>query len=465
MVRIFRHYVSPVKLSLAAIDFLLIFAASIGAEWLRYWSLDLPGMIDFSLAGWVAKALLPIVSLPVLIGVGVYQSESLADFRVFWVRLAVGLLFGALVAAAILFLLPGLPLWRSIMVLAVMLSSVALMVSRGIFMRFGSPDFLGKRVLLLGAGEAAQNLLQYSEKAREAGINIVRAVALPGEQQLVEDAVKLEDISLLDRFAHDNHIEMIIVAQDDAQTPLPLEALIACKLAGVEVKDRLTCHEQIRGYVDVGSVSAEWIIFSDGFRGATGLEGVAKRILDLAVSLVFGVLVSPLLIAAAIAIKLTSRGPVFYRQERVGLNGKTFRLVKLRSMRVDAESLGGPQWAEEKDPRITPIGGFLRRSRLDEMPQLWNVFMGDMSFVGPRPERPFFIEQLDKQIPFFRERHCVKPGMTGWAQIRYPYGASVEDARRKLEYDLYYIKNYSLFLDLLIIIQTVRVILFPIGVR
>ncbi|MFC4349704.1 TIGR03013 family XrtA/PEP-CTERM system glycosyltransferase [Kordiimonas lipolytica] len=465
MVRIFRHYVSPIKLGLAAIDFLLIFAASIGAEWLRYQFLDLPPDVDFSLAGWVAKALLPVVSLPVLLGVGAYQTESLSDFRIFWVRLAVGLLLAAMIVAAVLFLVPVLPLWRSIMVLAIMTSSIALMTSRGIFMKFGSPHFLGKRVLLLGAGETAENLLQYTEKARESGINIVKTVALPGERVQVKDAVELEDISRLDQFVHDNHIEMIIVTRDNVQTALPLEALIASKLSGVEVKDRLACYEQIRGYVDVGSVSAEWIIFSEGFRGATGLEGAAKRMLDLTVSLVFGLLVSPLLLAAAIAIKITSRGPVFYLQERVGLNGKRFRLVKLRSMRVDAEQAGGPQWAEEKDPRITPIGNFLRRSRLDEMPQLWNVFKGDMSFVGPRPERPFFVEQLDKQIPFFRERHCVKPGMTGWAQIRYPYGASVEDARRKLEYDLYYIKNYSLFLDLLIIIQTIRVILFPIGVR
>lgn len=465
MVRIFRHYVSPVKLGVAAVDFLLILGACVAAEWLRYWSLDMPAGVDLSLAGVASKALLPVISLPVLLGVGVYQSESLADFRVFWVRLAVGLVLAAMISAAILFLVPSLPLWRSIMVLAVMVSSVALMVSRSIFMKFGSPDFLGKRVLLLGAGETAQGLLQYAEKARESGIDIVRTVVLPGEQVRVEGAVELEDLSKLDQFVHDNHIEMIIVTRDDMHTDLPLEALIASKLAGVEVKDRLACYEQIRGYVDVRSVSAEWIIFSDGFRGATGLEGFAKRTLDLALSLVFGLLVSPLLLVAAIAIKLTSRGPVFYMQERVGLNGKVFQLVKLRSMRVDAEQRSGPQWAEEKDPRITPIGGFLRRSRLDEMPQLWNVFKGDMSFVGPRPERPFFVEQLDEQIPFFRERHCVKPGMTGWAQIRYPYGASVEDARRKLEYDLYYIKNYSLFLDLLIIIQTVRVILFPTGVR
>ncbi|SDD59517.1 TIGR03013 family XrtA/PEP-CTERM system glycosyltransferase [Kordiimonas lacus] len=465
MVRIFRHYVSPIKLGLAAIDFLLILGASIGAEWLRYWSLDLTGAMDLGLVGWAAKGLLPTVSLPVLIGVGVYQSESLTDFRVFWVRLAVGLLIGALVAAAVLFLVPTLPLWRSIMVLAIVLSSTFLMIARGIFMAFGSPDFLGRRVLILGAGKTAQDLMQYTERAREAGINIVRTVALPNEQILVQNAVKLEDISMLDEFAKDNHIEMIIVTQDGASAELPLEALIACKLAGIEVKDRLTCYEQIRGYVDVSSVSAEWIIFSDGFQGATALESAGKRILDLTVSLLFGLLVSPLLIAAAIAIKLTSRGPVFYLQERAGLNGKTFRLVKLRSMRVDAETQSGPQWAEEKDPRITPIGAFLRQSRLDEMPQLWNVFKGDMSFVGPRPERPFFVDQLEQQIPFFRERHCVKPGMTGWAQIRYPYGASVEDAKRKLEYDLYYIKNYSLFLDLLIIIQTVRVVLFPAGVR
>lgn len=464
MVRVFRHYVSPIKLGLAATDFILILICTILAEILRYSFLEAVVPLQ-DVAGWIAKLIVPIICLPILIGVGVYQADSLSDFKVFWIRMATGLLGAALVLSAVLFLFPILPLWRSILLLDLILISTALLASHGVFMRFGSGVFFAQRVLLLGAGKTAKNLMDYTRQSTGSGLNIVSVVALPNEDTAVEGAVRFQEIGSLTRFVSENHIEMIIVTGDATEEQLPLEALIACKLAGVTIKDRLACYEEIRGYVDIASVKAEWIIFSDGFKGATGLEQAAKRLMDLCISLVFGALVSPIMLISAILIKITSCGPVFYLQDRVGLNGEIFRLVKFRSMKVDAEQGDGPKWAEEKDPRITKVGAFIRRTRIDELPQLWNVFWGDMSFVGPRPERPFFVEKLKKDIAFYRERHCVKPGMTGWAQIRYPYGASVEDARRKLEYDLYYIKNYSLFLDLLIMLQTARVILFPTGVR
>ncbi|NVJ98147.1 MAG: TIGR03013 family PEP-CTERM/XrtA system glycosyltransferase [Alphaproteobacteria bacterium] len=465
MVRIFRHYVSPIKLALASIDFVLLLLCAVGAELFRYFLSDLPLVLSVGWAAWAAKVLFAGVCLPALLGVGVYQSESLADYRVFWVRLLVGLAATAVVSSALLYLFPMLPFWRSILALAIIFSGLAILFVRSLFMIFGSPQILGRRVLLLGAGETAENLLKYASDARESGLNIVRTVALSDDNANISNAVKLEDIGSLDQYVFSNHIEMIIVTTDDHKQKLPLEALISCKLAGVEVKDKLAFFEQMRGYVDVSSVKAEWIVFSDGFRGGSQIERAAKRLLDLLVSLTFVVATSPIMVVAGLLVKLTSRGPVFYLQERVGLDGQEFKLFKFRSMKIDAESSGAPQWAQEKDPRVTVIGGFLRRTRIDELPQILNVLRGDMSFVGPRPERPFFVKQLGAEIPFYNERHCVKPGITGWAQIRYPYGASVEDARRKLEYDLYYIKNYSLFLDLLIIIQTVRVILFPSGVR
>lgn len=465
MVRIFRHYVSPIKLALASIDFLLVFLSAIAAELLRYYLSDLPMEISAGWMAWAAKAMIAVVCLPILLSVGIYQSESLADFRVFWVRLAVGLFVSALVCSALLYLFPMLPLWRSILALAIIISSVVLMISHGLFMGFGSPQFLGQRVLLLGAGKTALDLMKYAAEAKEAGLNIVKTVALPGTAPKVENAVTLEETVSLDRYVMENQIEMIIVTNDDDGQPLPLEALIVCKLSGVAIKDKLAFYEQMRGYVDVESVRGEWIIFSEGFLGGSAVERIAKRLFDIIVSLAFVIVTSPLTLVAALLVRLTSRGPILYLQERVGLNGNYFKLYKFRSMKVDAEASGTPQWATKKDPRVTAVGSFLRRTRIDELPQLLNVLRGDMSFVGPRPERPFFVDQLGEEIPFYHERHCVKPGITGWAQIRYPYGASVEDAKRKLEYDLYYIKNYSLFLDLLIIIQTVRVVLFPTGVR
>ena len=206
------------------------------------------------------------------------------------------------------------------------------------------------------------------------------------------------------------------------------------------------------------------MIFSDGFSSGRILFSAAKRIFDILVSVILLLLTAPLIVIFALLVKLDSKGPAFFRQRRVGLYGETFDLIKLRSMRVDAEK-DGAKWAEEDDPRVTRIGRFIRKVRIDELPQSWSVLKGDMSFVGPRPEVPKSVDDLQEQIPFYGERHMVKPGITGWAQINYPYGASIEDSRKKLEYDLYYAKNYTPFLDLLILLQTVRVILWPEGAR
>ncbi|WP_262691485.1 TIGR03013 family XrtA/PEP-CTERM system glycosyltransferase [Kordiimonas aestuarii] len=465
MVRIFRHYVSTVKLTLALVDFGLIAGCVVLAEIARYAAIDQSIGLATGLAAWAAKLLVPLVSVSALLGVGTYHSDAMQDFRIFSIRLAVGLFAAGIFMSALLYFLPMLPLWRSILLLALVFSFASLFTVHGLFQLFGNTELVGRRVLILGAGALAKELKQYASNAREAGLNIVDVIVLPGETTPLVNALVLDDIDALDDYAIKREVEMIILANDEDGLSVPLEALIACKLAGIEIKDRLSFYEQVRGYVELNSVRSEWIIFSDGFRGGTGIERLGKRLLDIATSLLLLTITFPVMVFAAILVRLTSRGPVFYRQQRIGLNGTSFDLLKFRSMRVDAEASGSPQWAQKNDPRVTPIGNFLRKTRIDELPQVLNVLNGAMSFVGPRPERPYFVSQLEEQIPFYRERHCVKPGITGWAQIQYPYGASVEDARRKLEYDLYYIKNYSLFLDLLIILQTVRVILFPTGAR
>jgi sugar transferase (PEP-CTERM system associated) len=465
MVRIFRHYVSPVKLTLAMVDLALVLCCVVAAEYVRYATIGLPWTIASGLEAWIAKLLVPLSCVGTMLGVGAYHSDSIQDFRVFVIRLAVSLLAAGVFLSALLYFLPMLPLWRSILVLSLVIAASVLFVTHGLFQLFGSAKLIGQRVLILGAGKLALELQQYAAQARDAGLNIIDVVMLPGEKKPAPNAIILDDIETLDHYATEQDIEMIILANDEEDAQLPLEPLIACKLAGIEIKDRLSFYEQVRGYVELTSVRSEWIIFSDGFRGGSGIERMAKRLLDVTVSLVVLAIATPAMLLVALLVKLTSRGPVFYRQQRVGMHGKPFDLFKFRSMRVDAEASGAPQWAQKNDPRVTPIGSFLRKTRLDELPQVLNVLSGSMSFVGPRPERPYFVEQLSSEVPFYRERHCVKPGITGWAQIQYPYGASVEDARRKLEYDLYYIKNYSLFLDLLIILQTMRVILFPSGAR
>ena len=462
MVRIFRHYVSPVKLVLALTDFFVIFGAALLAEWLRYTWIDLPYSLDVNSA--LTKVLFPIFVAPALLGVGGYQSDAIRDMRVFAIRLFIALVATSIALAAFLYLVPSLAFWRSILLLAVLLSGIGVLLVHGTFLLFADQQFLSRRVMILGADEEATELKSYVERAKEAGLFIVATIALPNQDVVASGARPLKTVGALDHFARANEIELIIIA-NESHPNLPTDALISCRLAGIEIRDRLTFFEQVRGYVELASVRPEWIIFSDGFRGGNGIEKIFKRILDILISSVMLVLTAPITLIAAIMVATTSRGPVFYSQERVGLDGRKFLVHKFRSMKQDAEKEGRPEWAKTVDPRVTLIGGFLRRTRIDELPQLINVLGGSMSFVGPRPERPYFVDQLKKEISLYRERHSVKPGITGWAQIQYPYGASFEDSKRKLEYDLYYIKNYSVFLDLLIILQTIRVVLFPISVR
>jgi sugar transferase (PEP-CTERM system associated) len=254
------------------------------------------------------------------------------------------------------------------------------------------------------------------------------------------------------------------VAVEDRRKEMPVNDLLHLKLSGVDIVEFSTFWEKETGRVDLDTVHPSWMIFSDGFGGTTATRAV-KRGFDLLVSLSFLFLTLPVLAATALLIKLDTRGPIFYRQERVGQHGRPFMLLKFRSMVTDAERDGVPQWAGSGDARVTRVGRVIRQTRIDEIPQVFNVLIGDMSFIGPRPERPFFVQELATKIPYYAERHRVKPGITGWAQINFPYGASIEDAKQKLEYDLYYIKNHSIFLDCIILLQTARVVLFPEGVR
>jgi sugar transferase (PEP-CTERM system associated) len=256
----------------------------------------------------------------------------------------------------------------------------------------------------------------------------------------------------------------IIVALDQKRGVMPYKELLNCKVKGIAIIDGESFYERITGKVLVEKINPSWLIFSDGFVKSPAAKFI-KRLVGFVLSLVMLVLLSPLLAIVAIAIKLDSKGPMLFSQERVGEDGKTFKVYKFRSMREDAEAVSGPVWAEEDDPRITRVGRIIRKLRIDELPQLWNVLKGDMSIVGPRPERPFFVEKLKTKIPYYKERFAVKPGVTGWAQVKYAYGATEEDALEKLKYDLYYIKNMSLFMDLMVIFHTVKIVLLGRGSR
>ena len=259
-------------------------------------------------------------------------------------------------------------------------------------------------------------------------------------------------------------IGKIVVALPDRRGILPMEALLSCKLRGVSVEEVATFYEQVSGKIMLENLRPSWLVFSQGF-SISPLTRSLKRLIDLLFSVVGLVLAIPLTVVIAVLIKLDSRGPVFFTQERVGQDGSLFTLIKFRSMRVDAEAVSGPMFADENDSRITRVGTLLRKWRLDELPQLFNVFKGEMSFVGPRPERQFFVEQFAKDIPYYMQRLSVKPGITGWAQVSYPYGSSLEDAVEKLRWDLYYVKNMSLLLDLFVILKTVKIAILGTGAR
>jgi len=321
------------------------------------------------------------------------------------------------------------------------------------------------RILVLGSGARARKV---AAMAAASGRRVVAVGFVAWDGEACEGLAPLVPAEAFDTpaeaaaFVRANGVEKIVIAiGDDCQ--LPLAALLECRLGGIPVQDFQSFCESENGCLDLDALSPDWLIFNDGFRMGR-FRRLVKACFDRVVAGLLLVLALPVLVAVAVAVKATDGGPVLYRQERVGEGGKAFQVLKFRSMRVDAEK-GGPQWAASGDARVTSIGRFIRRTRIDEIPQVINVLKGEMSFIGPRPERPVFVDQLRCVIPHFDLRHRIKPGITGWAQTNYPYGASVEDARNKLSYDLYYLKNGSIFLDLLILVQTVRVVLFSEGAR
>jgi sugar transferase (PEP-CTERM system associated) len=319
--------------------------------------------------------------------------------------------------------------------------------------------------MIYGAGPAAL-VVGKTLRAADPNAFIVGYVSGPNER---DPAVPLREIlaqqGTLPDMARKLGVDEIVVALTERRSgSMPLRQLLDCKATGTKVYDLNTHFEKTLGQIRLDYLSASWLIFGDGFNQGAWRTAV-KRVFDIFCALLLIVVSLPVMALASACIKFESRGPMLYRQERVGLNGRTFSIAKFRSMRTDAEKDGKPVWAAANDNRVTRVGAIIRRLRIDELPQLFNVLRGDMSLVGPRPERPFFVEQLTQEIPFYALRHSVKPGVTGWAQVRYPYGATVEDSLEKLQFDLYYVKNHTLFLDMVVLMETVGVVLTGKGAR
>jgi sugar transferase (PEP-CTERM system associated) len=398
-----------------------------------------------------------------MVAVGVYGAEALRSMRFAAARLLVAISLGVIALSFADFLLSGHTFWRSTLAYSMALAVVLMIGNRLILGMFLGTSAFRRRVLVLGAGERAARLRLLGERP-ESGFAIVGYIAMSDGVPVIEEAIPRGAISNLTRYVENLGVSEVVLALEERRNALPLKDLLRVKTTGVHVNEFSSFLERETGRVDLDTVNPSWLIFSDGFSSGRAISGAAKRLFDITVSLILLVVSAPVILLFALLVKIDSRGPAFYRQPRVGRFGEPFDVIKLRSMRVDAEAAGA-QWASKDDPRVTRMGRFIRKVRIDELPQAWTVLKGEMSFVGPRPERPEFVADLEQQLRYYAERHMVKPGITGWAQINYPYGASIEDSRHKLEYDLYYAKNYTLFLDFLIILQTLRVILWSEGAR
>jgi len=462
MIRLIKHYIPHAVLLLGLFDFMLLLAA---AEIGWIWRAHEIGMVIEP----ISTRPLPILSFAVLlqlamVAVGIYGTESLKSLRFAGARLLVAVSLGVIFLSLTFFLFPGATLWRSNSLYAMVLAIVLLMGNRILLGGLLGSTAFRRRLMVLGAGPRAKRILDLAERP-DCGFIIVGFVGMNDGQQVIEEAINRDAIKNLAKHVENLNVSEVVLALEERRNALPLADLLRIKTTGVHVNDFSTFLERETGRVDLDTVNPSWLIFSDGFSAGRRISSIAKRIFDLIVSSALLLFTLPVIVLLALLVKIDSRGPAFFRQQRVGLFGQPFDIVKLRSMRIDAESDGQAKWAEADDPRITRVGRFIRKVRIDELPQAWSVLRGDMSFVGPRPERPEFVASLEREMRYYQERHMVKPGITGWAQINYPYGASVEDARHKLEYDLYYAKNYTPFLDLLIILQTLRVIIWPEGAR
>ncbi len=468
MFKIFNLYI-PAKATLELLIDIAISALSFAlATWTVYLITSGPQAFSY----WAGQAIYPLILYVALNAIlytalGVYRIEAENSLKDFLGRTSVafGLAFFPVYWFTLMFTEAG----SSFRVLgfAYLFQMGFLIFIRYILLRQSALSGMTRKILIVGNGREAQTLAMQINEKHSAAYSIVgfyptdnadqNTVQLPG--QVFDAETSLEQVVL------DTRVDEIIVAvREHRGGVLPIRQLLECRILGTPVHNLTTFYERLKGEVPLESMKASWLIYGTGFTQGQ-IRAWAKRLFDIFSAGILLLFLWPIMLLAALFIKIEDRGPVFFQQERVGLFGKPFFCLKFRSMRTDAEKDGVARWATTNDNRITRVGGFIRKTRIDELPQLINVLRGEMSMVGPRPERPTFVDMLEKDIPFYAIRHSVKPGVTGWAQVRYAYGASIEDAKRKLQFDLYYVKNNSVFLDFFILFETVRVVIFGEGAR
>jgi sugar transferase (PEP-CTERM system associated) len=462
ILRIFNIYIPLRKIIFFFLESFFIWGLVLGAFFLRFQGQDAGIFYSEHI---LSKSLLVVL----VVQISLYYFDLYAQINYLKTieivaRLLQALSVASIILACLYFLFPALLLGRGVFfILAIMM--VSFFIWRLGYFYLVRARGLNQKVLIIGSGGMAKTIAEKTSEKRDSGFSVIGFISDdPAEvgRPPVNPSV-IGDYSMLRELVEREKPDRIVVALEERRGRFPLAQLLDLKMQGQVIEDGASFYEHLAGKLHVENLNPSNLIFSKGFRKSK-LDLLLKRVVEFFVSLVMVILSAPLGLLIALSIKLESAGPVFYTQERVGKKGKVFKLYKFRSMAADAEA-NGPVWAGENDNRVTRVGHWIRKTRLDELPQMINVLKGDMSFVGPRPERPFFVDQLKKEIPYYDQRHTVHPGVTGWAQIRYPYGASKEDALEKLKYDLYYIKNFTVTFDLYIIFETARVVLLKKGSR
>lgn len=462
MIRIFRHYISTAYLWLLVLEWLVFFLAMYCGATVRF----------LYTASWytanelaAAALMYSMIFTAACSALGLYRKTLDKEEYNILQRISFAFAIAVFMLAFIYYVIPDLMLARSVLISALIFSYAGLLMTRHLFYRFVNLEKLKRRVLVIGCGQRAGELSVVNSSYIYRGFEIVGYVTLEDEPINVPHAIALNEKLRLNDIVEAADVDEIVIAVDDRRKKLPVDELLDVKMSGVQIMDLQTFYEREQRLVYLETLSPSWLVFSDGFVN-DGTRPIVKRTFDVIASLLLLSVSWWIMVLTMMAIYIESGlgAPVFYKQRRVGYRSEVFNVIKFRSMRVDAEK-NGAQWAAQTDDRVTKVGKFIRKYRIDELPQLLNVLKGDMSFVGPRPERPEFVQGFEERIPYYKERHRVKPGITGWAQLCYPYGASEYDTLQKLQYDLYYVKNYSLFLDLTIMMSTVEVILWGKGAR
>ena len=464
-IRVFGQYVHASIAVLTATEGLLFFAILIGAAVARFQTNLQDIEQDFG-ALWPRAALFSAVMITSLLALGLYSSRQRARTGGLVVRGGLAVATGVAVTALTFYLVPHLWMGRSVLLMTALGASAGLLVSRITFSHLVDESLFKRRVLVYGCGRNATAIANLRRRSDRRGFQVVGFVRAYEEEFSVAPGTMLEAPNGLSDLCLRNDVDEVVVAMEDRRRGFPILELLECRLAGVDVTEILTFLERETGRVRIDLLNPSWLIFGEGFR-RNSMRLFSARMLDLGASSLILLLTFPVMLLTALAIKLEEglHAQVLYAQRRVGLGGRPFNVLKFRSMRQDAEGDGQARWATKGDARITRVGAFIRKCRIDELPQILCVLQGYMSFVGPRPERPEFVAELSQKIPYYVQRHCVKPGITGWAQLCYPYGSSEQDALEKLQYDLYYIKNNTLIFDLAILLQTVEVVVMGQGAR